>query len=270
MKSKNNFQKIKNNFFLEVKKNLFFALNLFFAAGLFFSTACKPTRTFVADQKVSQYKINATDEKDTAVDKMIKPFREKMSSQMDEVIGVAAKELSLKSPESTLGNWTCDVMLDQSLKFIGTRADVTYTNSGGLRIKSIGKGNITVGKIYELMPFDNVYVLVQCDSTIMQQFLDYVAAKEGGPIAGVRFEIANQKATNITIGGVKLNSGRNYWLGTSDYLVNGGDGLGFLKPLPRKDKGVFLRDVYIEGVRAATREGKNVGANTDGRIIIRN
>ena len=260
-------KKIKNKFFITHKKKLFLIFNLFFAAHLFFVTSCKPTRTFIADQKVSEYKINAADEKDTTAENLIKPYREKMSGQMNEVIGTTTTGLNFLSAESTLGNWVCDAMLEQSNKFIGTKADVAMTNSGGLRIKSIGKGNITVGKIYELMPFDNIMVLVQCDSTAMQQVLDRVAQKNGGPIAGARFEINNQKAKNITIGGAPLQSGRNYWLATIDYLVvNNGGGFDFLKPLPRKDKGVFLRDVLIEGVRNSTRQGKTVESKIDGRI----
>ncbi len=268
-------ENVFNNFFLgeknkkNKKNNFFLFFKLMLVAQIFFATSCKPTRTFIADQKVSQYKVSSADEKDSAVEIIVKPFRDKMSGQMNEVIGTASKELSLNSKESTLGNWVCDVMLEQSLKFIGTKADVAITNSGGLRIKSISKGNITVSKIYELMPFDNILLLVQCDSAAMQQTLDVIAQKGGGPFSGARFEISNGKAANITIGGAPLQSGRNYWLATIDYLlVNSGGDLGFLKPLPRKDKGVFLRDVLIEGVRTATRQGKSVEAKLDGRIKI--
>ena len=252
------------------KQNLFFFLNLFLATNLIFSTACKLTRTYVADQKISQFKMNAANDSDTSVEKTILPYRAKMSAQMDEVIGTAAKELSSGRNESTLGNWVCDLMMEQSVKFLGTQADMAFTNSGGLRIRSIMKGNITVGKIYELMPFDNIYVLVQCDSAMIQKLCDELAKKGGGPLSGARYEIAQQKAKNITIGGKLLQSSRTYEVATIDYLVNGGSDMGFLKPLPRKDKGIFLRDVLIEGVRTAKRKGKAIDAVLDGRIIVNN
>lgn len=259
---------MEKKLYSKYKQNLFYFLNLFFAASLFFTTACKPTRTFIADQKISQYKINVADNRDTSVEKTIQPYRAKMSVQMDEIIGTAAKELSSGGNESTLGNWVCDVMMEQSVKFIGTQADMAFTNSGGLRIRSIMKGNITVGKIYELMPFDNLYVLVQCDSSMMQKLCDVLAQKGGGPLSGVRFEIDHQKAKNITVGGKPLKSDQTYQVATIDYLVNGGSDMGFLKPLPQKNKGVFLRDVLIEGVRTAKRKGKAIDAVVDGRAKI--
>ena len=261
---------MKKTLYSKLRQNLFYFLNLFIVSSLFFSTACKPTRTYVADQKVSQYKINATNDRDTSVENTIQPFRAKMSTQMDEVIGSAAKELSTGGIESTLGNWVCDVMMEQSVKFMGIQADMAFTNSGGLRIRSIMKGNITVGKIYELMPFDNIYVFVQCDSAMMQKLCDVLAQKGGGPISGVRFEIVQQKAKNIIVGGKPLQSNRSYQVATIDYLVNGGSDMGFLKPLPQKNKGIFLRDVLLEGVRSAKRKGKAIDAVTDGRVLIKN
>ena len=42
-------------------------------------------------------------------------------------------------------------------------------NHGGIR-SYIPKGNITTGKIFELMPFDNLIVLQEVKGSVLQQF----------------------------------------------------------------------------------------------------
>ena len=115
---------------------------------LLFFIACKPTRTFIADEKVSKYRLNAIDsiQADPSVEAIIAPYRSKLDGQMNEVIGTTAKELTYGNGVSLLGNWACDIILKQANTYYGKKVDITAINQGGLRIRSLPKGNITRGK----------------------------------------------------------------------------------------------------------------------------
>jgi 2',3'-cyclic-nucleotide 2'-phosphodiesterase (5'-nucleotidase family) len=51
----------------------------------------------------------------------------------------------------------------------GKKVDAAFINYGGIR-SYIAKGEITVGKIYELMPFDNLIVLQDLKGAVFKSF----------------------------------------------------------------------------------------------------
>jgi 2',3'-cyclic-nucleotide 2'-phosphodiesterase (5'-nucleotidase family) len=46
-------------------------------------------------------------------------------------------------------------MLRRAIASYNRTVDTSFVNDGGIRIDDIAKGPIALGKIYELMPFDN-------------------------------------------------------------------------------------------------------------------
>jgi 2',3'-cyclic-nucleotide 2'-phosphodiesterase (5'-nucleotidase family) len=241
----------------------------FFLILLLF-VACKPTRTFLADERVSAYRMKASDTlvADPLVEALILPYRSKLEGQMNEVIGKSAKELTYGGAVSLMGNWATDILLAQSSKYYGKNIDFATVNQGGLRIRSLPKGDITRGKMYELMPFENMLVVLTTDSAGVQQFINYMASRGGWPISGVRYSIRDSKPENIFIGGQQLRGGRNYTFALSDYSANGGDNTEFLKTMKRTDLNKLMRDAFIEGVIETTKQGKLVDAELDNRIVI--
>ena len=230
---------------------------------------CKPTKTFLSDEKVSRYRFNATDSiaADASVEALILPYRAKLDGLMNEVSGVSAKELTYNNGESLMGNWACDIILKQANTYYGKKVDFTAINQGGLRIRSIPKGNITRGKMYELMPFDNALVVLTTDSVGVARFINFMASKSGWPLAGATYEIKGGKAQNIKIGGDILRGGKNYTFCLSDYLANGGDSLDFIKSMQREDLNKLMRDAFIEGVIDETKKGKILDAQIENRVI---
>ncbi len=237
---------------------------------------CSPTHTFFADAKMQNYRMQvATDsiKSDTAterIEQMISPFRQGMAQQMNEVIGVATRELTYGSTQSLMGNWACDAILSQTYNFFGKKADIITTNQGGFRIRSIPKGDVTVGKIFELMPFDNQIVLVETSGEVVKKFCDYLAVRNGWPVAGVKFEIVDKKfSRNIKINGESLDLNKKYLVGVSDYVVNGGDKCDIFKGLPQMNNAILLRDIILAGARAQTKTGKQFDAQLDDRIVLK-
>ncbi len=253
-----------------MKKHLF----IFILLPAFFG--CSPTHTFFADAKMQNYKLQpATDSikpdlTTASIEKMILPFRQGMAQQMNEVVGVAARELTYGSTQSLMGNWVCDAILSQTYNFFGKKADFVANNQGGFRIRSIPKGDVTVGKIFELMPFDNQIVLVETPGTAVKSFCDYMAKRKGWPIAGIKFVIVADVgvAQDIRINGEPLDLNKKYLVGVSDYVVNGGDKCDVFKGLPTFNNAVLLRNIILAGARAQTKAGKQFDAQLDDRIII--
>jgi len=236
---------------------------------------CSPKHIFFADAKMQNYKMQvATDsiKSDTAtarIEKMISPFRQGMAQQMNEVVGVAARELTYGPTQSLMGNWACDAILSQTYNFFGKKADMVANNQGGFRIRSIPKGDVTVGKIFELMPFDNQIVLVEVSGEVVKIFCDYLAVRNGWPVAGIKFEIVDKKISrNIKVNGEPLDLNKKYLVGVSDYVVNGGDKCDVFKGLPQMNNAVLLRDIILAGARAQTKAGKQLDAQLDDRITL--
>ena len=104
--------------------------------------------THVASVDVTHSSIIEMDE-DALISDMIQPYKEVMDEEMDVVIGTCAKTLEKGRPESTMGNWVADLIVEQTNARYDKTIDFAIQNQGGLRITSLGAGDVTVGKIYE-------------------------------------------------------------------------------------------------------------------------
>lgn len=204
---------------------------------------------------------------DSAITAMIAPYKRDLDASMNAVIGLASHTLPKGRPESLLGNWATDAIHAQGERYTGERIDLAFTNSGGLRIPALPAGEITVGKIYELMPFDNILVTLQLSGAEVQALADYAAARGGEPVSRhLRFTIAEDRAQGVTLDGEPLDTAATYTVLTTDYLANGGDHLHFFKGKPQRSLEVYFRDALIDHIKALTAVGESVHAQLDGRI----
>ena len=64
-----------------------------------------------------------------------------------------------RQPEGLLGDFMADAMFTMAQKNYDTNIDAAFVNYGGIRISYVKAGDITKGKIFEMMPFDNIIVL---------------------------------------------------------------------------------------------------------------
>lgn len=203
-------------------------------------------------------------EPDPEIDAIIAPYRDQLIERIEEVIGEATGLLNKNGRyETTLGNMAADAMLHVINKNPNAKVDIAITNNGGLRVP-IQPGPITVGKMFELMPFENVMVILDFDAAGVDSLAQQIA-RTSGAIAGLSFKVnpETETATDIQVGGQPLHADRTYKLVTSDYLANGGGRLTQLRsPLHRVDTPLFLRDAFIEYVT----DTKTITPKLDGRI----
>ena len=206
---------------------------------------------------------------DSVLETTIRPYRDQLSRQMNEVISVSDMSLEKGQPESLLGDFFSDACLAIVRKTYTPadqkQADFAFFNNGGLRA-SLPKGNITRGTVYELMPFDNELVVLELDGEQVKKLLDFIAAKKGVPVSGVRFTIQDMKASEIMIGGMPFDVTKRYKAVTSDYLANGGDQYFFLAEAKKDMLNLRIRDALIDYLQGQMKEGKNISATLDQRI----
>jgi len=128
------------------------------------------------------------------------------------------------------------------------------------------KGNITVGHLYELMPFDNLIIVQELSGRVLQEFLDLIAASGGWPMSGIRMEIKDKKAVHVIINGNPLDPDKKYQIANSDFVANGGNDCIMLKNIPQQSRGYLLRDALIEYAKKRTANQKTLDASVDNRL----
>ena len=131
--------------------------------------------------------------------------------------------------ESPLGNLIADLMLAARPK-----GDVAITNGGGLRADLPG-GELTYGSLYEALPFDNKFAVVELTGAQLRAILSANLARDSGifSIAGVRVSArCAGKELEVTLtraggrrAGKRVGDKDRLAVVTSDFLASGGDGM---------------------------------------------
>ena len=180
----------------------------------------------------------------------------------DEKLGVALTSVMTKSYslESAEGNWLTDLMLAAR-----PEAQVALTNGGGLRA-DIPAGDLTYGRLYEAIPFDNRFAVIDLKGKHIRRLITTNIQRGsgiyswGGVSAKARCK-AGLLDVDIKIGGKPLADDATYKLVTSDFLASGGDisAIGRLK-LPEGSiqmTDVIIRDAIADVLRKeAKKKGK--------------
>ncbi|MEI7504584.1 MAG: 5'-nucleotidase [Paludibacter sp.] len=196
----------------------------------------------------------------------LQPIKQKVDAEMDEVIGVAAETMTGHSPESLLSNFSADVYRQAATDYMGSKVDISIVNLGGLRTV-INAGNITLRKVFELMPFENELVVIWIKGDKLMELLQYFAGMGGEGISGLRMEIENGKAVNVSIHGNQLDNNKLYCIATNDYLAGGNDKMVQLAQFEKRvNTGVKIRTILLNFIKAETKKGNKIQSQLDGRI----
>ncbi|OHX68402.1 hypothetical protein NH26_01250 [Flammeovirga pacifica] len=178
------------------------------------------------------------------MDQLIQPYKKQLDAEMNKVIASVSEDLVISKPINLLGNFLCDLSLDQAKKN-GFDADIVLMNNGGLRA-SIYAGDITQRNAFKLMPFDNMLVVVSMKGEAMKEMFDYLAKFEE-PTSGLTMGIKNKKPIQPMINGKKFDPNKVYTVLTSDYLYHGGDQMFFFqKGLKMEKTGLLMREAIIQ------------------------
>ena len=139
--------------------------------------------------------------------------------------------------------------------------------NGALRAE-LPAGPVTLGSVFELMPFENELVVLDAPGAVVQQLFDY-AAHAKMAVSGATYTVTfDGQPKDIRIGGqpFDVNQNRTWAIAVSDYLATGGDTMGFFKTLTPRHTNILLRTAIADHIRALTRAGKPVEAKVEGRV----
>jgi 2',3'-cyclic-nucleotide 2'-phosphodiesterase (5'-nucleotidase family) len=207
--------------------------------------------------------ISTQVKKDSSIIVLTQPYRDSVTKTMNEIIGYAENDMQLKQPNSSIGNYFADAILHSAQKKFNKKVDAAIVNIGGIRLTQLKKGQVTKSHIYELMPFENMVVLLSIKGDVLQQFLNHIASTGGWPIAGIKMQIKNKQAINVFINDQPISKDKFYTLATSDYVANGGENAIMLKTIPKDDKGYLIRDAVFDYIKNS---GNKIQASEEKRI----
>ena len=182
---------------------------------------------------------------------------------------VGARE-ECRARECAMGNLIADAMLDR-VKDQGI--EVAIQNGGGIRA-SIDAGEVTMGEVLTVLPFQNTLSTFQVTgATIVAALENGVSQIEDGAgrfpqVAGMSyaFDVAQEpgsRVSDVMVGGAPIEMDKVYGVVSNNYVRNGGDGYKmFVDAMNAYDFGPDLADVTAEFIAA----NGPYTPYTDGRI----
>jgi len=202
---------------------------------------------------------------DAGATAIIQPYHDKVLAQMQEVLGVAPVALSKNPGENLVVNFVADLQRTAAAQALHEPIALGVMTNGGMR-SPIPAGPITLGNIFELMPFENELVVVDAPGPVVQQLFNY-AAPVRMAVSGATYSVdADKHPQNILIGGQPFNPTKTYSIAMSDYLAGGGDNMLFLRGVSERSTGLLLRTAIADHIRALTKAGQPVTARIEGRV----
>ena len=162
-----------------------------------------------------------------------------------------------------------DLLLNEASKYIKDTAfdnlDLSMLNFGGIRTSMPG-GNVTVGDIYRISPFDNYLTFIVLKGSELKKALGRFTDQFNAPYAGATIVYKQKKPVEITVQGNPIDDNRLYTLVTVDFISEGGDHLLENIQYERVEKtATTLRDFLITELKAMNARGEKVVGKKDGR-----
>ena len=235
-------------------------------------TSCGSSHYGVTSIKVSRTSINEqlVAVQDPVAVALITPYKMQLEGTMNSVIGEAAVSMDRNRPEDLLGNLIADVLRQAATRVLPQPAEVGLMNMGGIR-NVLTEGNITVGNVFEILPFENALCVVRIKGSQLRKLFAQVAGRGGEAISGARIEISKGELLSAEVGGQPIDDNRIYTLATIDYLAEGNDGMTALREVESKQEpeNSVLRDVFMDYVKQCTARGEKLTSKLEGRVTVK-
>jgi 5'-nucleotidase len=203
--------------------------------------------------------------------KPLEEIRNRVVAQTDEVIG-GDREVC-RAMECTMGNLIADAMLarvkDQGIQ-------VAIQNGGGIRA-SIDAGEVTMGEVLTVLPFQNTLSTFEVTGEVLVAALENgVSQVEEGAgrfpqVAGMTYAFdgaaaAGSRISDVMVGGAPIDPAATYGVVSNNYVRNGGDGYDMFKTAANAyDFGPDVADVTAKYLA----ENAPYKPYTDGRINVK-
>ncbi|QQA43685.1 bifunctional metallophosphatase/5'-nucleotidase [Pelagovum pacificum] len=219
--------------------------------------------------------MDAAVEEDQAVLDRITELAQPLDEIRNEVVAESSDVIdgsreTCRAGECSMGNLVADAMLD---RVADQGVQLAINNGGGLR-SSIDAGEVTMGEVLTVLPFQNTLSTFEVDgATIVEALENGVSQIEEGAgrfpqVAGMSFTFdasaePGSRVSDVMVGGEPIDPEATYLAVSNNYVRNGGDGYSmFVDAANAYDFGPDLADVTAEYLA----ENSPYEPYTDGRI----
>ena len=201
----------------------------------------------------------------------LEEIRDKIVADTAEPIG--GDRAVCRAQECSMGNLIADAML---ARVADQGVSVAIQNGGGIRA-SIDVGQVTMGDVLTVLPFQNTLSTFEVTGAVLVEALENgVSQVEEGAgrfpqVAGMTFAFdaaapAGSRVSDVMIGGAPVDMEKAYGVVSNNYVRNGGDGYAMFKTAAKAyDFGPDLADVTAEFLAA----NAPYKPYTDGRITVK-
>lgn len=231
--------------------------------------SCKTTYYQSTVTNKQMLAINNQIPEDSIISNYILPYKNQLEDKMNEVLGYAPEALvkNRNIPESQLSNFFVDALLAIGRK-VDPNVQFSLATKDGIRA-GIKQGDVTVGSIFEVMPFENYITILELKGSDVRILADFIAETHGQPVGNVEMLIKDKKVQSFKIAGQEIDPKKTYKLVTYDFIANGGDLVrGISSPTYRLTTSERVREGLIDYVKELTKAGKQVESKLDGRVKI--
>jgi 2',3'-cyclic-nucleotide 2'-phosphodiesterase (5'-nucleotidase family) len=220
----------------------------------FLVVSCGNKTLQLTQVKGVQLPITASESQVIEIENFIKPYREHITKDLDSLLAYCPETLdkSIGKWQTTIGNLMADVTLNRGNTVFNQREkkkiDICILNQGGIR-SILPKGNVTRRTAFKIMPFENSLVVVALKGEQINEIVDYlITEKQPHPLSGMTFTIDKYNhAKKILVQGNPVEKEKIYYVGTNDYLANGGDNMSFFsKGIQTYNLNYKLRNILID------------------------
>ncbi len=205
--------------------------------------------------------------------KELQKAHKKLAQKIDVVIGYCPEEMINEKPQSPLSNFLTDILVEIADKYCQKQGkpavDFSILNFGGIR-SNLPAGNITIGNIYEIAPFENYLAIAEIKGSDLRQIFRRFKVNKCEPYSKqVSVIYAGDYFYKALINGQEIDNNKVYRIATLDFILTGGDHiLDDVDILNADVSNITIRDAYINHIKQMTAEGKSVTGKTDNRFSI--
>lgn len=245
-------------------------ITLFF--GIILTTMFCPAQNIVIEYELLSVK-EVQDYDNVKLQKELEKSKRELGKKTEEIIGFCPVELNNFIPQSPLTNFLADAIVaigDQYCHDNGLDSvDFAVLNNGGIRT-SLPAGNITIGNLYEVSPFENYIVIAEIKGSDVIKLFKRFTIKNCAPTSRqVNISYIGDYVHEILLQGKTINPEKTYRMVTLDFIANGGDDI--LKDIEIRNvvhTGIIGRNGYINYIKELNAKGQAITAKIDDRVKI--
>ncbi|MBO5769192.1 MAG: 5'-nucleotidase C-terminal domain-containing protein [Bacteroidales bacterium] len=206
--------------------------------------------------------------RDASLRRYLAPYQALLDRDLHTVLANATASLQAGDPAGALNFWMVDALFRQMSEHCDEPIDMAVVNNHAFR-KALPEGPITMGDMYECIPFENEVVVLKMKASDVMSLMKTIARRGTESFANASIEVKDGRLDKLTINGKAWDKDRVYTIVTIDYLAQGSGGMtAFRRALDTRYTKLFFRPLVCREMENLSLEGKLIRPYVDERFKI--